>query len=54
MTAWGMAAVIAAAMLTGQDAPSPSPEPPTAEALGDGVWMLRGDLGRGRQRYPHC
>lgn len=48
-------ALVFAAMMTGQNAPAappappPPPEPPAAEILADGVWMLKGDLGRGRQ-----
>ena len=38
-----------AAMMLIQNAPPHSPEPPAAEVIGDGVWMLKGDLGRGRQ-----
>lgn len=41
-----------AAMMMGQSAApaaAPSPEPPQAEELSDGVWILKGDLGRGRQ-----
>lgn len=50
-----MGALAVAAMMMGQSAPTapaappPPPEPPQGEVIADGVWMLKGDLGRGRQ-----
>lgn len=48
-------ALVLAAMVMGQSAasppaePPPPPEPPQARELAEGVWFLKGDLGRGRQ-----
>lgn len=44
MTAWLMA------QATAPVAPPPSPEPPVAQSIGEGVWFLPGDLGRAVSR----